>query len=151
MRRRAIVLLSDGDDTASLSSYEDVSELARRVGVVVYTVSLRSPADQARDRLAGGGRRFAGAVDSMKALAWDTGGRAFFPKAPGELKAIYDGIAEELGHQYALGYVPTNARHDGAWRRVAVQVIAADARPRTRTGYFALADSRPPADGGAQP
>ena len=73
----------------------------------------------------------------IKALAQDTGGRAFFPSKPVELKGIYDGIAEELGHQYALGYVPTDARRDGAWRRVAVQVLAGDARPRTRAGYFA--------------
>ena len=75
----------------------------------------------------------------MKALAQDTGGRAFFPKKAAELKGIYDGIAEELGHQYALGYVPTDARRDGAWRRVAVQVLAGDARLRTRAGYFATA------------
>jgi Ca-activated chloride channel homolog len=142
VRRQVIVLLSDGADTASLGSYEDVSELARRSGVVVYAVSLKSHADVVLD-LSIGGRQFQGEADyGMRALAQDTGGRAFFPKKPAELKAIYDGIAEELGHQYALGYVPTDARRDGAWRRVAVQVLAGDAHPRTRAGYFAAAPDR---------
>jgi Ca-activated chloride channel family protein len=142
-RRQAIVLLSDGADTASLSSFEDVSKLARRGGVVVYAVSLKSPADVALERLSSRGRRFQGEADfGMRSLAEDTGGRAFFPIKPAELKGIYDGIAEELGHQYALGYVPTDPRRDGAWRRVAVQVLAGDARPRTRAGYFMPAPDR---------
>jgi Ca-activated chloride channel family protein len=150
VRRQAIVLLSDGADTASLGTYEDVSELARRSGVVLYTVSLKSQADVALDRLSSGGQRFEGEADyGMKALAQDTGGRAFFPKKAAELKGIYDGIAEELGHQYALGYVPTDARRDGAWRRVAVQVLAGDARLRTRAGYFATA--APGRRAGAEP
>jgi Ca-activated chloride channel homolog len=152
VRRQAIVLLSDGDDTASLSSYEDVSELARRGGVVVYTVSLKSPADLAMAKVTGAIRAFDGQAEfAMKRLAQDTGGRAFFPKAPNELKPIYDGIAEELGNQYALGYVPINARRDGGWRRVAVQVLAADARPRTRSGYFAVPAAPGRGDAVAQP
>ena len=63
VRRQAIVLLSDGADTASLGTYEDVSELARRSGVVVYTVSLKSQADVALDRLSSGGQRFEGEAD----------------------------------------------------------------------------------------
>jgi Ca-activated chloride channel homolog len=143
VRRRAIVLLSDGADTASLSSYDDISELARRAGVVVYAVSLKSPADVALQNLSSGGRPFQRETDyGMKVLAQETGGRAFFPEKPAELKGIYDGIAEELGHQYALGYVPTDPRRDGAWRRVAVQVLAGDARPRTRAGYYTPAPDR---------
>jgi Ca-activated chloride channel homolog len=140
--RQAIVLLSDGADTASLSSPDDVLDLARREGVAVYAISLRAPAEIAREKLANGGRLFFGEGEyGLKRLAEDTGGRAFFPRAPGELKPIFETVAEELGHQYAIGYVPTNNRRDGAWRRVAVQVLAGDARPRTRTGYFATGGS----------
>jgi len=152
VRREVIVLLSDGDDTASLSSLDDVSDLARRTGVAVYTVFLKSPPSLALDAASRGAGRFQGEAEfGMKALAQDTGGRAFFPKAATELKGIYDGIAEELGHQYSLGYVPTNARRDGTWRRVAVQVLAGDARPRTRAGYFASGDPRRRPDATAQP
>ena len=150
VRRQAIVLLSDGDDTASLTSYEDVSELARRAGILIYSASVRSPAEVAREKLANDGRTFDGEGEyCLKALAQDTGGRAFFPKGPAELKGIYERIAEELASQYALGYVPTNERRDGAWRRVSVQVLAGDARPRTRTGYFAVGDRSSAASGTA--
>jgi Ca-activated chloride channel family protein len=143
VRRQAIVLLSDGADTASLSSYDDISELARRAGVVVYAVSLKSPADLALENFSSGGRRFQREADyGLRVLAQETGGRAFFPAKPAELKGIYNGIAEELGHQYALAYVSTDPRRDGTWRRVAVQVLAGDARPRTRAGYYTPAPER---------
>jgi Ca-activated chloride channel homolog len=142
VRRQAIAVLSDGADTASLSSFDDVLDLARREGVAVYAVSLRAPGEIDRGKLAGGGRGSFGDGDfGLKSLAQDTGGRAFFPNGADKLKPIFDAVAEELGHQYALGYVPTNNRRDGAWRRVAVQVLAGNARPRTRTGYFAVADA----------
>jgi Ca-activated chloride channel family protein len=142
VRRQVIVLLSDGDDTASLMAYEDVLDLARREGVVVFAVSLKTSAEIERERLVdGNGRRVMTEGDfGLKSLTQDTGGRAFFPNAATELRPIYDSIAEELGHEYAIGYVPTNLRRDGAWRRISVQVLAGDARPRTRTGYFATGD-----------
>jgi Ca-activated chloride channel family protein len=142
VRRQAIVLLSDGADTASLIGPDDVLDLARREGVAVYAISLRVPAEISREKLANGGRLFFDEGDyGLKRIAQDTGGRAFFPQAPDELRPIFGAVAEELGHQYAIGYVPTNERRDGTWRRVAVQVLSGDARPRTRTGYFASADS----------
>jgi Ca-activated chloride channel family protein len=141
VRRQAIVVLSDGADTASLSSFDDVLDLARKEGVAVYAISLRAPGEIERGKLAGGARLFFDGDFGLKTLAQDTGGRAFFPNAADKLKPIFDAVGEEFGHQYALGYVPTNNRRDGAWRRVAVQVLSGDARPRTRTGYFASADS----------
>jgi Ca-activated chloride channel homolog len=142
VRRQAIVLLSDGADTASLTSPEDVFDLAKREGVAVYAISLRAAAEIAREKLANGGRLFIDEGEyGLKRIAMDTGGRAFFPEAPDKLRAIFGAVAEELGHQYAIGYVPTNERRDGSWRRVAVQVLAGDARPRTRTGYFAVVDA----------
>jgi len=141
VRRQAIVLLSDGADTASLTSPEDVFDLAQREGVAVYAISLRAT-EIAREKLVNGGRLFFDEGEyGLKRIAMDTGGRAFFPEAPDKLRAIFSAVAEELGHQYAIGYVPTNERRDGSWRRVAVQVLAGDARPRTRTGYFAVGDA----------
>jgi Ca-activated chloride channel family protein len=142
VRRQAIVLLSDGADTASLIGPEDVLDLARREGVAVYAISLRAPAEIRREKLVNGGRLFLDEGDyGLKRIAQDTGGRAFFPQAPDELRPIFGAVAEEFGHQYAIGYVPSNERRDGTWRRVAVQVLSGDARPRTRTGYFASTDS----------
>ena len=137
LRRRAIVVLSDGDDTSSLIGFDEVLDVARRSGVSIYTISVTSPAALARE-LALGGRRQSNGGYAMRALARDTGGRAFFPAGASALKGIYGSIAEELRHQYAIGYVPSNGARDGEWRQVLVRVTdRPGARPRTRSGYFA--------------
>jgi Ca-activated chloride channel homolog len=136
-RRQAIVVLSDGDDTSSLVNFDDVLGLARRMGVNIYTVALQSKT-AAQTMAALGGRRYFSESDySMKTLARETGAQAFFP-APTELKAVYGSIAAELANQYSIGYAPANARADGRFRRVVVQVVARpELRPRTRMGYTA--------------
>jgi Ca-activated chloride channel family protein len=136
VRRQAIVVLSDGADTSSLVSFEDVLTLARKTGVNIYTVALQS--QHAALRPENLGRKYFSESDySMKALARETGAQSFFP-APGELKGVYGAIATELASQYSIGYVPANGRADGRFRRVIVQVVTKpDLRPRTRQGYTA--------------
>lgn len=136
-RRQAIVVLSDGEDTSSLVSFDDVLGLARRMGVNVYTVGLQSRSD-ARQLVEQGGHRYFSESDyAMKTIARETGGQSFFP-APAELKGVYGAIATELANQYSIGYVPANGRADGHFRRVVVQVVTRpDLRPRTRMGYTA--------------
>jgi Ca-activated chloride channel homolog len=141
VRRRAIVLLSDGDDTTSLLGFDEVLDLARRSGVTVYAVALRSPLDRLRDRSTR--RYFSQSDHAMRTLARETGGHWFSADEPNELTPVYAAIADELANQYALGYTSTNPRQDGAYRRVLVRVVTrGDAWTRTRTGYFAPA---PPA------
>lgn len=137
VRRQAIVVLSDGEDTTSMLSFDDVLDQAKRSGVVVYTVSLRKASDLPPDVL--NSKRSSMESDyAMRTLASDTGGRAFFPAAADELKGIYAGIGRELAAQYALGYVPLNRVRDGAWRRLVVRIAdRPDVRPRTRSGYYA--------------
>jgi Ca-activated chloride channel family protein len=137
VRRQAIAVVSDGEDTSSLISFDDVLDQARRSGVNIYAISLTSP-HAAALRTSSRHRYFSNAEYSMKTLAQDTGGQAFFPSRIQELSGIYGRIADELGHQYSIAYAPKNARKDGRFRRVIVQVLSRpDARPRTRTGYFA--------------
>ena len=149
VRRQAIVVLSDGADTSSLVSFDDVLGLARKTGVNVYTVALRSshPVDVAR-------KYFSESDYAMKALARETGAQAFFPQAA-ELKGVYGSIASELASQYSIGYVPANARADGRFRRVIVQIVTKpDLRSRTRPGYTAdgsAASTTIVSAGGAQP
>ncbi len=143
VRRRAIVVLSDGEDTGSLIGFDEVLDLARRSGVTIYTVALKSELQILRQRAQQNGRRYFSQADyAMRALADETGARAFFPDAAGDLQDVYDTVATELASQYALGYVPRNPIRNGAWRRLIVRVASAvqGVRPRTRTGYFA--DSR---------
>lgn len=135
IRRQALVLLSDGLDTASHVSFDDVTELTRSRDVTIYAIALQQPAlagDRAeQDRV----RR---ASWEMRALARETGGLAFFPSKAAELEGVYDAIARELVNQYALGYVTSAPRPDGAFRRVGVKILApAEGNPRTRTGYVA--------------
>jgi Ca-activated chloride channel family protein len=129
LRRDAIILLSDGEDTTSLVSFEEVMELAKRSETSIYTIGL-----QPREPSYVKGFREAEFV--LRQLAQETGGRAFFVQKAEELSGIYGQIADELSSQYSLGYAPKNAKRDGAWRKVAVQVTRPNAVTRTRRGYY---------------
>lgn len=143
VRRQALVTISDGEDTTSLIDYDDVLDRARRSGVTLYLIALRSQLAAFRDSTGANGRFPGQSEFAMRNLAEQTGGQAFFPTAVGQLPPIYASIADELGHQYALGYQPQNQRRDGAWRNVLVQVpTRPGVRPRTRPGYFAATGPR---------
>jgi Ca-activated chloride channel family protein len=133
LRRRAIVLLSDGEDTASLVKDDQVVELAKKTEIGIYAISLRSNRPADRDRL-----EFSQAVHLLTTLARDTGGQVFFPNSISELDTVYERIAEELRTQYNLGYVSANKRKDGKWRRIVVRVPErANLQVRHKLGYFA--------------
>ena len=139
IRRQAILVLSDGDDTASLVGFDDVMDVAKQSGIAIYTITLRT----ALQRLLAYDRHTAVAGDfGMRALAQETGARAFFPGAATELAGVYGIIAGELARQYSLGYMSTNTRRDGAYRRVTVRVTQPGMRTRTRTGYVASVTPR---------
>ena len=107
-------MLSDGEDTSSLVSFEEVLELAKRSETAIYTIGL-----QPRETSALKGFREAEFV--LRQLAQETGGRAFFAKQIEELKDVYGQIADELSSQYSMGYASKNPRRDGAFRRIVVQ------------------------------
>ena len=104
VRRQAIAVLSDGEDTSSLVSFDDVMELARKSGVSIYPIVLQSK--YAGNRMATQGQRryFSESEYSMRTLAQETGAQAFFPIQIYELKGIYASIAQELSSQYSLAY-----------------------------------------------
>ena len=145
VRRQAIAVLSDGEDTSSLVTFDDVLALARKTGVSIYTIRLQSEFVAARNAVDSTKKLFSDSAYAMKTLAQDTGGQAFFPGMIGELKNVYGHIADELSAQYSLGYTPSNARRDGRFRRIVVRILTNPAlRPRARTGYTAEADRRQP-------
>jgi Ca-activated chloride channel family protein len=131
IRRQAIIVLSDGDDTSSLVAYDEVLNLAKRSETAIYAIGLRH-SEQAR-------REFKEAEFVLRQLSQETGGRAFFPSAASELSKIYDQIAQELASQYAIGYSSTNSLRNGAWRRISVRVLRPGLTGRTRQGYYAAA------------
>jgi VWFA-related protein len=135
LRRRAVVLLSDGEDTASLVSDDQVIELARKSEINIYAISLRQNRPQDRLRQA-----FSQAEYLVNTLTRETGGRAYFPSSIGELDQVYDRIAEELRTLYSIGYVSSNARRDGKWRRIVVRVPEREGITiRHKLGYYAPA------------
>jgi Ca-activated chloride channel family protein len=131
IRRQAIVVLSDGEDTSSLLPFEEVLDLAKRSETAVYTIGLK--AEDAGPATKG----FKEAEFVMRQFAQETGGRAFFPTHVMELAGIYGQISEELSSQYTVGYTSRNPRRDGGWRRVVVRVDRQNAVARTKLGYFA--------------
>jgi Ca-activated chloride channel family protein len=130
IRRQAIILLSDGEDTSSMVSYEDVLDLAKRSEVIVYAIGLVT-------KDAPPTRGWNEAEFVMRSVTRDTGGRAFFVSDPEQLPSFYQQISEELANQYSVGYMSKNTKRDGTWRRINLQVLKGDASPRTRAGYFA--------------
>ncbi len=131
IRRQAIVLLSDGEDTSSLVSFEDVLDLARRSETAIYAIGLME--ETAGNQSKG----FREATYALRQLATDTGGRAFFPSDIKSLASVYGQIYDELSSQYTIGYVSKNAKRDGAWRRLVVRVSRPNVQARTKQGYFA--------------
>jgi Ca-activated chloride channel family protein len=133
IRRQAIVVLSDGDDTSSLVEYDEVLELAKRSETAIYAIGLR----QGPSPPSGGRREFKEAEFVLNQLARDTGGRAFFPTTVHDLPKIYEQISHELASQYTLAYSSRNNMRNGAWRRVVVRVTRPGISARTRQGYYA--------------
>jgi Ca-activated chloride channel family protein len=131
VRRQAIVVLSDGEDTSSLLPFEEVLDLAKRSETAIYSIGLKA------DDTASSARGFKEAEFILRQFAQETGGRAFFPMQISELASIYGQISDELSSQYTVGYTSKNPRRDGAWRRVVVRVDRPSVVARTKQGYFA--------------
>jgi Ca-activated chloride channel homolog len=129
LRRRAIILLSDGEDTSSLVSFDELLDLASRSDTMIYTIGLGSADSSGR-------RTFQDAQFVLRRLAQQTGGRAFFPQAARELTGVYGEIRDELSSQYLLAY-ESGSQKNGQWRRVNVRVNRPNVMVRARQGYYA--------------
>lgn len=129
VRRQAIVVLSDGEDTSSLITFEEVLELAKRSETGIYTIGLQEEDD---DRAG-----FSEADFVLRQLAYETGGRAFFPEDVNDLPAIYGQISDEISSQYTVGYISANPLRNGQWRQTVVRVDRERVRARTKQGYYA--------------
>lgn len=130
IRRQAIVVLSDGEDTSSLVTFDQVMELAKETDVTIYTISLQKGTKRKT-------KYFSEAEHVLKKLAEETGGQWFFPQQIQELESVYERIAKELKSQYNIGYISDNVKRDGSWRRVVVQTDRQNLIVRTKLGYYA--------------
>jgi Ca-activated chloride channel family protein len=132
LRRQAVVVLSDGEDTSSMVSDEQVLSLAKKENVTVFSISLRQPRPLTLDTEAPDRAAF-----FLTSLARDTGGRSYFPAGLAQIDGVYDKIADELRTQYALGYISSNPIRDGKWRRIAIFTAQGNLMLRHKQGYYA--------------
>jgi Ca-activated chloride channel family protein len=126
--RRAIVLLSDGEDTSSRIGFDELLHLANRSATSIYAVGLcEDDADGRPIRIQ--------AEFALRQLALQSGGRAFFPTDARQLPAVYHEISAELASQYSLAYASSNKRRDGQWRSISIR-MPPGLEAHTRPGYY---------------
>jgi VWFA-related protein len=137
--RKAVVLLSDGQDQGSSISREAALEAAHRTDVMVYAILFVD-----RNFYGFGGAGYDG-ESILKKLTEETGGRLFRASSDRELADAFDQISDELRRQYSIGYSPSNAAHDGSFRKIQVRVRGRGLRVQARRGYYAPLDDGKPA------
>ena len=130
VRRRAIVLLTDGYDTTSRLSSKEAVNRALAAETVIYAIGIGDNKMQGVDR------------GPLKSLAERTGGRAFFPDKKFDLNAAFAEIEQELRTQYLIAYSSSNKKRDGAYRKITIEITNPELRQqklelRHRPGYFA--------------
>jgi Ca-activated chloride channel homolog len=129
--QKIMLLYTDGGDTRSELTFSDTLDLLKSSDVTVYTIGyLENQPGSARTQQ----------QTQLQRMAQVTGGQAFFPSSVKELDKIYDKIQREIAARYSIGYLSTDTRKDGAWRKVEIKLKRQDlkgAKLRTRAGYFA--------------
>ncbi len=129
--RKAIILLTDAEDTGSKLTLQQAIESAQRSDAVIHVLRL---SDEPFYMSLGVG--YSGAAVARK-MAEDTGGREVEVRGEKSLEKAFDEISEELRSQYVIGYYPTNDKHDGTFRKIKVDVNRSDMRVLARKGYYA--------------
>ena len=133
--KRALLLISDGQDNNSRYTFSEVRRLLKESDVVLYGIGILSGSDAGSSM----GMEGQGILDE---LANVSGGKAFFPRTAAEMDDIFEQIALELRHQYSIGYKPPNFANDGKWHHIKVKVTPPRGLPRlfvrSKDGYYSL-------------
>ncbi len=138
--RKAVILLTDGDDTSSKATYEQALAAIIKSSAVIYVVSKARAIRASYKNYPGVVARMDRAEFLMTELATRTGGQIFSPLKEDEMKDVYAKVARELKNQYILTYVPKNEKRDGQLRSVRVYLTRAGYAARTRDSYYAPKD-----------
>lgn len=132
--KRAILIISDGQDNSSRYNFGEVRRLMKESDVVTYSVGIMDRAD-ASSSYGMQGQAFLDEISSV------TGGKSFYPSTDIEMDEIFERIALELRNQYSIGYTPKDFQPDGKWRKVKTKVKPPRGLPRltvrAREGYYA--------------
>ncbi|GIU81322.1 MAG: hypothetical protein KatS3mg006_0386 [Pyrinomonadaceae bacterium] len=134
-QRKALLLISDGQDNSSRYNFKEVRNLLKESDVTIYAIGIVDKND-VRDPIGIQGQAF------LDELASVTGGKSFYPQTNVEMDEIFERIAVELRNQYLIGYTPKDFEPNGKWRKVKVKVKPPRGMPRlivrTREGYYAM-------------
>jgi Ca-activated chloride channel family protein len=128
--RKAMVILSDGEDQSSKTTFDQALEMALKAEATIFSISVNR-----------GG--FFGVGDTkngdrvLKQFAEETGGRAFFPFKVEELDDAFRQINQELRSQYNLGYLSSNTKRDGTYRKIEIKLDEKGMKLSYRKGYYA--------------
>jgi Ca-activated chloride channel homolog len=130
--KKVLLVVTDGEDNTSHNSLEKTIREIQKTDTVIYTIGLLSEESKKNAKRA---RR------ALEDIAKASGGLAFFPENVTDVKDICENVAHDIRNQYTLAYYPTNAKRDGTFRTVQVDVIPPRGRgkltARTRNGYYA--------------
>jgi VWFA-related protein len=128
--RRAIILLTDGDDTSSRLKMDEAIEAAQKADALIYAIGI--------------GDRYTFNVNegSLRKIAEKTGGRAYFPRHERDLRDAFAQIQRDLREQYLVAYSPRNKNRDGSYRKIEIQIVNPELKQQNlklnyRSGYFA--------------
>ena len=131
--RKAVVLITDGEDQGSRETEKQAIEAALKADAIIYGILYV-------DRMAYGGNGigYSGA-STLKHMAEETGGRLFEVDRRNTLEAIFTQIQDEMRTQYMVAYTPTNVKKDGSYRKLELRTKDKDQKVQTRKGYYATA------------
>jgi Ca-activated chloride channel family protein len=137
--KRALLLISDGQDNNSRYTFNELRRLLKESDVTLYGIGILSGSDAGSSM----GMEGQGILDELASVS---GGKAFFPRSNAEMDDIFEQIALELRHQYSIGYKPVNFTNDGRWHKIKVKVTPPRGLPRlfvrSKEGYYAVPSSR---------
>jgi len=137
--KRALLLISDGQDNNSRYTFGELRRLLKESDVTLYGIGILSGSDAGSSM----GMEGQGILDELASVS---GGKAFFPRSNAEMDDIFEQIALELRHQYSIGYKPVNFTNDGRWHKIKVRVTPPRGLPRlfvrSKEGYYAVTSSR---------
>ncbi|HVY94632.1 MAG TPA: VWA domain-containing protein [Bryobacteraceae bacterium] len=132
--RKALILITDGEDEGSKLGIKDAIEAAQKADVIIYGILYV-------DRGFYGGFNIGYSGEgALKQMAEETGGRVFRVSGKETLPKIFDEIQQEMRTQYLLGYTPTNDKKDGTFRKIDLRTHEKDQKVQVRKGYYALAE-----------
>jgi Ca-activated chloride channel homolog len=142
--KKAILLISDGEDNASKYGINKVIEALRQAKVTVYAIGLLEEDDQRGGLFKKPPSKKA--KEDLVKFAEITGGQAYFPKNLDEVEELVKHIAHDIRNHYTITYTPTNTKLDGSWRDVSVKINPPKNMPKltwhTKQGYYALKADR---------